>query len=88
MNNEPVFFYRTPFQCYRQAMKLEVDLLFTGQCERPKKAEQTLISGVNDKLSCPLREYIDKLNSYNVTTSLMWYRVSYEKSLLSTVIKY
>lgn len=48
-----------------------------GECGRPIKANQQLTSGVSDKLVCPLLDYITKLNSYNITSSLVWYRVSY-----------
>uniref|UniRef100_A0A7N5ZTS1 Zmp:0000000936 n=1 Tax=Anabas testudineus TaxID=64144 RepID=A0A7N5ZTS1_ANATE len=73
-DGEYVTIVRTPSQCYRQVTKLVVDLPVTGECGRPRTTEQTLISGVNDKLNCPLKEQIDKLKSYNITTSFMWYR--------------
>ncbi|XP_070770751.1 interleukin-1 receptor type 1-like [Enoplosus armatus] len=65
---------RTPSRCYRQATKLVVDLPAAGECGRPKKSGQTLTNGVTDSLSCPLKDYIDKLDSYNVTSSIKWYR--------------
>ncbi|XP_044073753.1 interleukin-1 receptor type 1-like isoform X2 [Siniperca chuatsi] len=64
---------RTPSWCYRQATKLVVELPVAGECGRPKKANQTLIMGVTDNLSCPLKHYINKLDSYNITSSIKWY---------------
>lgn len=65
---------RTPFHCYNQSTRLVVDLPIPGQCGRPRKAEQALTNGATDNLSCPLKDYIDKLNSYNITSSITWYR--------------
>nr|XP_020469774.1 interleukin-1 receptor type 1-like isoform X2 [Monopterus albus]XP_020469775.1 interleukin-1 receptor type 1-like isoform X2 [Monopterus albus]XP_020469776.1 interleukin-1 receptor type 1-like isoform X2 [Monopterus albus] len=73
-DGEYVSILRTSSQCYRQATKLVVDLPLTGECGRPKKAGQTLTSGVSDILQCPLKDYINKLASYNITALLMWYR--------------
>lgn len=70
-------FDRTPSQCYRQATKLVVHQPVAGECGRPMKAFQMLTNGVTDTLSCPLKEYIKKLDSYNITSSIKWYRVSY-----------
>lgn len=81
-NMFPFSFYRTPYHCYRQASMLIVSVSINGQCGRPHKALQTITSGVNDKLRCPLIDIIDKLKSYNVTSSLAWYKVSYEDSHL------
>ncbi|XP_055361157.1 interleukin-1 receptor-like 2 isoform X2 [Betta splendens] len=63
---------RTPYHCYRQVTTLVVNV--TSQCGRPIKSNQSLTSGVNDRLGCPLNDIIKKLNSYNVTTSLTWYK--------------
>ncbi|TDH06600.1 hypothetical protein EPR50_G00115070 [Perca flavescens] len=71
---EYVSILRTPSRCYRQGIKLVVDLPIAGQCRRPKKAFQTLTLGVTDKVSCPLKDYISKLDSYNITSSIKWYR--------------
>lgn len=68
---------RTPAKCYMQSTKLEVDLPVSGECGRPKKTCQDLTKGVADTLNCPLRDYIDKLNSYNIPSSLKWYKVSF-----------
>ncbi|XP_028993172.1 interleukin-1 receptor-like 2 [Betta splendens] len=65
---------RTPFWCYKQATKLVVNLTVTGECGRPLRSNQPLTSGVSDRLACPLPDYITKLRSYNITTSLVWYR--------------
>ncbi|XP_034741338.1 interleukin-1 receptor type 1-like isoform X2 [Etheostoma cragini] len=65
---------RTPSQCYRQWIELVVDFPFAGQCGRPKQAFQPLTLGVTDKVSCPLKDYISKLDSYNITSSIKWYR--------------
>ncbi|XP_041662411.1 interleukin-1 receptor-like 2 [Cheilinus undulatus] len=65
---------RTPSQCFIQTFNLDVDQQVSGECWRPKKAHQTLSGGVNGILSCPLRDYIDKLHSYNITSSLTWLR--------------
>ncbi|XP_078118585.1 interleukin-1 receptor type 1-like isoform X1 [Sander vitreus] len=71
---EYVSILRTPSRCYRQGIKLVVDLPIAEQCGRPKKAFQTLTFGVTDKVSCPLKDYITKLDSYNITSSIKWYR--------------
>ncbi|XP_040912818.1 interleukin-1 receptor type 1-like isoform X2 [Toxotes jaculatrix] len=73
-DGEYVSILRTPFQCYSQATRLIVDQKVTEACERPRKVGQTLTSGVSDTLSCPLRDYINKLESYNISSSLQWYR--------------
>ncbi|XP_029315436.1 interleukin-1 receptor type 1-like isoform X1 [Cottoperca gobio] len=73
-DGEYVSILRTPSWCYRQATRLVVERPVAGECGRPRKAYQTLTNGVADTLSCPLKEYIDKLDSYNITSSLEWYR--------------
>ncbi|KAK2905767.1 hypothetical protein Q8A73_009710 [Channa argus] len=65
---------RTSSQCYQQATMLKVDLPSTEKCGRPREALQKLTRWVNDNLNCPLKDYITKLKSYNITYSLMWYR--------------
>lgn len=70
-------FNRTPSKCFKQATKMIVEEPAAGECGRPKKAHQRLSSGVTDMLSCPLRDYFSKLDSYNITSSIQWYRVSY-----------
>ncbi|XP_062258856.1 interleukin-1 receptor type 1-like isoform X1 [Platichthys flesus] len=73
-SGEYVTILRTPSRCYRQATKLVVHLPSPGECGRPKKIRQILTKGINDKLSCPLNDYIYKLDSYNVSFSLTWHR--------------
>ncbi|XP_060944294.1 interleukin-1 receptor type 1-like [Limanda limanda] len=73
-SGEYVTILRTPSRCYRQATKLVVHLRFPGECGRPYKCHQTLTKGITDKLSCPLKPYISKLDSYNVRFSLTWHR--------------
>ncbi|XP_042350518.1 interleukin-1 receptor type 1 [Plectropomus leopardus] len=73
-DGEYVSIVRTPYWCYRQATKLVVELPVAGECGRPRKARQILTMGVNDILSCPLRDYIGKLDSYNITSSIKWYK--------------
>ncbi|XP_040004634.1 interleukin-1 receptor type 1-like isoform X2 [Xiphias gladius] len=73
-SGEYVSVLRTPFQCHRQLTKLVVELPVPGKCGRPKKADQILTKGVADTLSCPLMDYINKLNSYNISSSIKWYR--------------
>uniref|UniRef100_A0A3P8QEY9 Ig-like domain-containing protein n=1 Tax=Astatotilapia calliptera TaxID=8154 RepID=A0A3P8QEY9_ASTCA len=65
---------RTPSHCYRQASRLMVDERPTGECGRPRKAYQPLTKGVTDNLSCPLKNEMNKLNSYNISSSIKWYR--------------
>lgn len=48
----------------------------TEECGRPRRAGQQLTNGATDILSCPLKDYMTKLDSYNVASSIMWYRVS------------
>uniref|UniRef100_H3DE19 Zmp:0000000936 n=1 Tax=Tetraodon nigroviridis TaxID=99883 RepID=H3DE19_TETNG len=64
---------RTPTWCYRQSTKLVVDQPSAG-CGRPRTVGKDLTNGVPDRLSCPLNDYITKLNSYNVTSSITWYK--------------
>ncbi|KAL3055922.1 hypothetical protein OYC64_018593 [Pagothenia borchgrevinki] len=73
-DGEYVSVLRTPSRCYRQNTRLIVELPVPGKCGRPRKAYQTITKGVTDYLGCPLKEYISKLNSYNTTYSLMWYK--------------
>lgn len=71
---EYVSVLRTPSGCYRQATKLVVDLPAAGECGRPRKAFQLLTKGVHDTLHCPLKNYIHKLDRYNLTSTLQWYK--------------
>lgn len=71
-----VLFVRTPSNCYRQATELIVDQPAAGECGKPQKANQQVSSGTTDWLSCPLEAYVTKLNSYNIPSSIKWYRVS------------
>ncbi|CAJ1079098.1 interleukin-1 receptor type 1-like isoform X2 [Xyrichtys novacula] len=65
---------RTPSRCYMQATKLVVEEPVAKQCGRPRKVYQTLTKGVSDMLSCPLLDHINKLKSYNIESSVKWYR--------------
>ncbi|XP_072253570.1 interleukin-1 receptor type 1 [Leuresthes tenuis] len=65
---------RTPSWCYMQSTKLVVDLPVAGECGRPRKASQTLTNEAWETLSCPLQDYIDKLDSYNITSTTKWYK--------------
>lgn len=65
---------RTPTWCYRQSTKLVVDRPVPGDCGRPRKAHQQITKGAHDSLSCPLKDYLDNLDSYNITSSITWYR--------------
>lgn len=71
----PLIFTRTPTWCYKQATKLVVDQP-SAECGRLRKASQHLTNRVPDVLSCPLNDYVTKLDSYNVASSITWYRVS------------
>ncbi|XP_051260752.1 interleukin-1 receptor type 1 isoform X3 [Dicentrarchus labrax] len=71
---EYVSIVRTPTQCYKQATRLVVNQKVAGECGRPVKARQTLTKGVTDKLSCPLKDFMNTLDSYNITSSIKWYR--------------
>ncbi|XP_070400584.1 interleukin-1 receptor-like 1 [Nothobranchius furzeri] len=71
---------RTPLSCFMQSTKLVVDTPNAGECERPQKTSQELTDGVADHLNCPLGEYIYKLESYRITSSIQWYKVSFIKS--------
>ncbi|XP_059199565.1 interleukin-1 receptor type 1-like [Centropristis striata] len=73
-DGEYVTILRTPSRCYRQVTKLVVDDPIAGQCGRPRKAGQTLTVGVTDILSCPLKDYMNELDSYNIPFSINWYR--------------
>ncbi|XP_056246050.1 interleukin-1 receptor type 1-like [Seriola aureovittata] len=73
-SGEYVTILRTPFHCYMQATSLVVEPPIAGECGRPRKVDQSLTLGVADTLSCPLKDYINKLDSYNISSSLTWYR--------------
>lgn len=73
-DGEYVTIVRTPLQCYRQDTKLIVDQPNPEECGRPRRAGQSLTRGVTDKLSCPLKDYIHKLNSYGIPSSIRWYK--------------
>ncbi|CAG5865295.1 unnamed protein product [Menidia menidia] len=62
-NGEYVTILRTPSRCYMQSTLLVVELPAAGQCERPRKADQTLTKGASDMLSCPLQDVITKLDN-------------------------
>ncbi|KAM7406882.1 hypothetical protein PAMA_002872 [Pampus argenteus] len=73
-DGEYICIVRTPSRCYRQDTKLVVENRVAGECGRRQKANQILTGGVTDCLSCPLNEYVKKLDSYNITSSIKWYR--------------
>ncbi|KAM4731485.1 interleukin-1 receptor type 2-like isoform 1-T1 [Anableps anableps] len=72
-DGEYVTILRTPSQCYMQSTKLVMDHP-SGECGRSKKAYVTLTEGVADTVSCPLGDYIDKLDSYDISSSVNWYK--------------
>lgn len=72
-DGEYVTILRTPTRCYRQDTKLVVDLPVAGECGRPRKAGQKLTMRVTDTLVCPLKDYMKKLDSYNITSSVTWH---------------
>lgn len=76
-----IVFDRTSSRCYRQATKLVVDEPVATECGRPRKANQMITFGVTDHVSCPLKDHIKKLDSYNISHSITWYKVSYCMSL-------
>lgn len=63
-----------------------VEQAVLGDCSRPRTAHQPLTNGVNGFLSCPLRDCMDKLDSYNVPYSLQWYKVSGRWSKAARVV--
>uniref|UniRef100_A0A3Q2EBQ2 Zmp:0000000936 n=2 Tax=Cyprinodon variegatus TaxID=28743 RepID=A0A3Q2EBQ2_CYPVA len=65
---------RTPAQCYMQSTKLVVNMPIDGECGRPLKAYQVLTKDLSDTLHCPLRDYMDKLDSYGISSSVTWYK--------------
>ncbi|XP_029981386.1 interleukin-1 receptor type 1 isoform X2 [Sphaeramia orbicularis] len=65
---------RTPSHCYRQVTNLTVEEPDAGECARPRRAKQNMTSGVTNKLSCPLMDYIEKLNSYDIRSSITWHK--------------
>ncbi|XP_033473508.2 interleukin-1 receptor type 1 isoform X1 [Epinephelus lanceolatus] len=73
-DGEYVSILRTPYWCYRQATKLVVERPIARECGRPRKARQSLTKGVTDILSCPLKDYMNKLDSYNISSSIQWYK--------------
>ncbi|XP_042283254.1 interleukin-1 receptor type 1-like isoform X2 [Thunnus maccoyii] len=73
-DGEYITIVRTPTQCYRQTTRLEVNQPDAGKCVRPHKADQMLTNGVNSNLFCPLKDKIKKLDSYNITSSIKWYK--------------
>lgn len=73
-DGEYVTILRTASQCYMQSTRLVVDLPVPGECGRPQKAYTELTKGVADTLNCPLREFIDKLHSYGISSSIHWYK--------------
>lgn len=73
-NGEYMTVLRTPSHCYRQVTNLTVEEPNAGECARPQRAKQYVTSGVTDKLSCPLKDYMKKLDSYNIRFSITWYK--------------
>ncbi|XP_060909472.1 interleukin-1 receptor-like 2 [Labrus mixtus] len=73
-NKEYMTILRTPSGCHKQRLNLTVEQPEAGKCERPRKTHQFLTKDVSGMLSCPLRNYTNKLKSYNITFSIKWYR--------------
>ncbi|CAJ1079099.1 interleukin-1 receptor type 1-like [Xyrichtys novacula] len=73
-NGEYVAILRTPFQCFRQDIKLVMNQPGAEGCGRLKKSFQNLTNGDNGQLSCPLKDYIEKLRSYNIALTSKWYK--------------
>uniref|UniRef100_UPI0037E73522 interleukin-1 receptor type 1-like n=1 Tax=Semicossyphus pulcher TaxID=241346 RepID=UPI0037E73522 len=73
-NSKYVIILSTPSRCYRQAFTLTVEAPVAGECRMPRNITQSLNKGINDQLSCPMSDYIKKLDSYNITSSLKWYK--------------
>lgn len=73
-DGEYVIVVSTPQQCYRQQTILVVDQPPVSRCGRPRTAGQRMTRRVTDRVSCPLRDYINKLDSYGVSYSLTWYK--------------
>ncbi|XP_054887868.1 interleukin-1 receptor type 1-like [Poeciliopsis prolifica] len=65
---------RTPSQCYMQSTRLVINLPEAGECGRPQKAHDTLTNGVADRVNCLLGDYVEKLDSYGISSSVMWYK--------------
>lgn len=63
---------RTPSQCYKQATVLVVEENTSELCERPKASIQQVDAGLTGLLSCPLRRYSKRVDSY----SIQWYKVN------------
>ncbi|KAM4730691.1 interleukin-1 receptor-like 2 [Anableps anableps] len=73
-DGEYVTILRTPSQCYRQSVKLVMDLPVAGECGRPRKFPRNLSNGLMNSLTCPLRNYVKKLDSYGINSSFNWYK--------------
>lgn len=73
-SGEYVTLLRTPSRCFTLTTELVVELPAAGACERPQKANQMLTKGAADHVSCPLSDQISKLRSYNISSSIKWYR--------------
>ncbi|RVE58407.1 hypothetical protein OJAV_G00208820 [Oryzias javanicus] len=65
---------RTPSRCFMQSIKLVVDTPIPGECGKPQKAYQELQAGVSHLLNCPLMDYIQKLKSYNISSTIKWFK--------------
>ncbi|KAL0963697.1 hypothetical protein UPYG_G00309720 [Umbra pygmaea] len=61
---------RTPSGCFKQSLLLNVNQSNPDTCSRPYKAEQHLTNKASGLLSCPLTNYMEKVNNY----SLQWYK--------------
>ncbi|XP_053352583.1 interleukin-1 receptor type 1 isoform X1 [Clarias gariepinus] len=62
---------RTPEKCYKQVKVLVVDEMAPGACRRPRAAVQRMNSDTNDDLRCPLRDYVDLVDSFSID----WYKL-------------
>ncbi|KAK7154682.1 hypothetical protein R3I94_007877 [Phoxinus phoxinus] len=61
---------RAQSRCYKQAAVLVVSEMSSGDCIRPQRGFQSISSGVNDLLACPLRRYIRSVDH----PSIQWYK--------------
>ncbi|XP_024142873.2 interleukin-1 receptor type 1 [Oryzias melastigma] len=71
-NGEYVTILRTPSRCFMQSTKLVVEPPIPGECGKPQKAYQELQAGVAHLLNCPLMDYIQKLKSYDISSTITW----------------
>ncbi|XP_043988800.1 interleukin-1 receptor type 1-like isoform X2 [Gambusia affinis] len=73
-NGEYFAIVRTPSQCYMQSIMLVMKLPEAGECGRPMKAHTSLTKDVADRVNCLLGGYVEKLDSYGISSSVKWYK--------------